>query len=234
MNRERLMDKKWIEVIRDFLKELNSTTQLILVALVVFTLAYSFGSCGKKTQMDEYNQKYKQYQEQVEKEKHRSDSLQNVVKLRADSARKDSITAAKQTAKIDSLKTSLGKTQSSKTRLEQEIDSLKALQPDTTQISLKKDTLIANLRTDSTNMQRTISELEKRDTTRLEEIAKHKQNVLTQTFRADNLQAKLNLLPKPPADPDRWLFGLVKKPDRVIVGAVSFVAGVIGGIVLTK
>lgn len=216
-----------------FITSMNQMTQMALITIVLIIAAYSFGSCGKQSEMDKYITEYKKYQKEVIVLKHTADSLDKIARAHADSAKKDSVKADKQTKEIDNLKGKLGNTQEAKSKLQREIDSLKINAPDTSKISLKKDTIIALLRVDSANLQSTIVKLEQRDTTRVNEISKWKNSFNIETIRAGKLQAKLDSLKPPPKDPGKWFFGLLPKPNRVTTGLIAFGVGVVAGNRLT-
>lgn len=212
---------------------LNQAVKLTTVTLLVFAVAYSFGSCGKQTQLDAWKQKYESYQEEVKITLQQNDSLKKIMNIRTDSIRRDSIKAARQTREINRLRESLSNNQEEKTRLENELDSLRQLSPDTSAVSLKKDTVIALLRDDSTNAHALIDSLVSRDSTRVNEIKLLKKNESDAIKRAESAEQKLRELPNAPTDPDRWFFGLFKKPSRGIVAIAAATGGVIIGTLLT-
>jgi hypothetical protein len=216
----------------EFFKTLNQLSQLVLVAAVVFAITFTFGSCQQKTTIAEFNQRYEQYQDSAKKVLVTADSIAKASKLRADSLKQDSIKAARQTREINRLRNSLGDNQEEKDRLQHEIDSLRNVYPDTTAISLKKDTLIAELRRDSTVMDSTIRKLEQRDTTRLQTIATITNESNGNLRRAQAAEERLRNLPKPTDDPDKWFFDKFNKPTRTQVGIVSGTIGLILGIIV--
>lgn len=211
---------------------LNQAIKLTAVALLVFAVAYSFGSCGKQTELDAWKEKYETYQEEVKITLQQNDSLKKVMNIRTDSIRRDSIKAARQTREINRLRESLGNNQEEKTRLEEELDNLRQLSPDTSLVSLKKDTIITLLRDDSTRAHTLIDSLESRDSTRVNEIELRKKNEADAIRRAESAEQKLRELPDAPKDPDRWFFGLFKKPSRGIVAITAAAGGVIIGALL--
>jgi uncharacterized phage infection (PIP) family protein YhgE len=216
----------------EFFKTLNQLSQLVLVGALVFAITFTFGSCQQKTTIAEFNQRYEQYQDSVKKVLFRNDFIANASLARADSLKQDSIKAARQTREINRLRNSLGDTQKEKDRLQRQIDSLRVATPDTSEISLKKDTLIAELRRDSTVMDSTIRKLEQRDTTRLQTIATITRQSNANLQRAEAAEERLQNLPKPPNDPDKWFFDKFNKPTRTQVGVITGTIGLIFGIVI--
>jgi hypothetical protein len=216
----------------EFLKTFNQLSQIVLIGVIVFAITFTFGSCQQKTNISKFNQQYEEYRDSVNKVLATADSIAKVSRIRADSLKQDSIKAERQTREINRLRTSLGNNQKEKTRLQQEIDSLKNEYPDTTTISLKKDTLIAELKKDSTVMDSTIRKLEQRDTTRLQTIATITKQSNANLQRAEAAEERLRNLPKPPDDPDKWFFDKFNKPTRTQVGVVSGTIGVIVGILI--
>ncbi len=220
--------------ILQLLKGLNEVVKIVVVALLVGVVAYSFGSCGSKTELDAWKTKYESYQAETKLVLQQNDSLKMVMKLRNDSIRNDSIKAARQTREINRLRQSLGDNQEEKTRIEHELDSLRQLAPDTSAISLKKDTIIALLREDSVTAHTLIDSLEARDSTRVSEIELRKKNEANLLQRAESAEQQLRELPDAPKDPDRWFFGLLKKPTRPVVAVVAAAVGLVAGALLTS
>lgn len=224
------------QVNKIFEKFKQSKDMLRIAGLVILLiLATSFYFDAKKTsEMEEYIESYKAYQEQVQVILQENAALKKSIDARTEQARKDSILAAQKTRAISRLKDSLSTTQDSKTRLESEIDSLRQVAPDTTEVSLKKDTVIALLRQDSTVTHDLIVTYELRDIDRLSEIALHKDNTKEATFRAEKAEAALNALPPAPKDPDKWFFGLLSKPSRKVVAVITAITTSVVTVVVIK
>jgi hypothetical protein len=216
----------------EFFKTLNQLSQIVLVAAVVFAVTFTFGSCQQKTAIAEFNQKYEHYQDSVGKVLAHNDSIAKASQARADSLKQDSIKAVRQTREINRLRNSLGDNREEKDRLQREIDSLRTATPDTTPISLKKDTLISQLRRDSTVMDSTIRKLEQRDSTRLQTITTITNESNGNLRRAQAAEERLRNLPKKPDDPDKWFFDKFNKPTRTQVGIVSGTIGLILGLIV--
>lgn len=216
----------------DFIKGLNELSKIILTAVIIFLATSVVNGINRKSAIDEYNEQYKKYQDSVAVVLQQKDSVEKIMAARADSLKQDSIKAVRQSREINRLRNNLSNTQAEKDRLQREIDSLAAISPDTHPASLKKDTLIAELRKDSTVMDSTIKVLEQRDSTRVQTIARISSDRDDALGRAERAEAQLENLPKPPEDPDKWFFGLFNKPTRTQVGVGGVIIGVITGLIV--
>lgn len=211
-----------MNTISKFISDLTRPVQWFFVAVILIGGAYMLGSCGKKTELDKFRQEYEQFKTNAKAAVKHADSLETEIKALTDSAKKDSVAASIQRKKIAQLNNSLGNTAQVNDRLQHEIDSLKSVSPDTSQISLKKDSLIKELRADSAKMYGIILTYEKLDTAQIKEIGTLKETVKLANFRGDSLKKVLDNIPPTPKDPDKWIFGL-KKPTRVeasFIGAI--------------
>ncbi|HRN71175.1 MAG TPA: hypothetical protein PLS49_08405, partial [Candidatus Woesebacteria bacterium] len=195
----------------DFIKGLNELSKIILTAVIIFLATSVVNGINRKSAIDEYNDSVAVVLQQ-------KDSVEKIMAARADSLKQDSIKAVRQSREINRLRNNLSNTQAEKDRLQREIDSLAKISPDTHPASLKKDTLIAELRKDSTVMDSTIKVLEKRDSIRVQTIAIISRDRDDALGRAERAEHQLENLPNPPEDPDKWFFGLFNKPTRTQVG----------------
>lgn len=220
---------------KTFIERLN---QFSKVASVIIVAALSIGltsfvkSCGEETELEGWNRRYEQVLSERDSVLAQNRRLAEDNERRAALIQRDSSLAEEQTRRIARLRQAMEQTQTSKTRLEQEIETLRQTTVDTSQISLKKDTVIALLREDSTKAAQTILSLEQRDSTRLRTINNLTLSLFDMSTRATKAERLLATLPQPPKDNDKWFFGLFNKPTRTQVGLISYGLGVASGFVI--
>jgi hypothetical protein len=229
---------KWrkiqMKVILDILNQLTRVGKIVFAGLILMLIVSLVHSYGKTTQMQSYIKMYEEYQDSVKVVLRVNDSIAKINLARVDSLEKDSILAVQQQRKIRQLMGNIGSTQDEKERLQRELDSLRQIMPDTSEVSLKKDTIIALLREDSTKTQQVLREMFVLDTQRIETINLLKRDNVDLKIRAENAEDKLKKLPQAPVDTDRWFFGLFKKPTRTQSAAIGAAVGLVAGILVAK
>jgi len=203
----------------------------IAIVVGIFIVSLLLGKFGTNNELDTYIKNYNAYRDSVQTTLLQSDSVKIQLKELIDSIEVDSIKAKIQTGKIATLKSSLNATGRITDSLQRQLDSLKhASVVDSAGIIKKQDQMIDTLKSQVSLSAHTIQLLEKRDTSRVEQIT-HLSRALTLSIsRGDSLEVKLRNLPKPPKNPDK-LFGIIQMPSRTVVGIVSFTAGVVVGFV---
>lgn len=214
---------------------MTTLSKLIFAILMVVLVGSVIHSYGKTTELQSYIVKYKAYQDSVKVVLHTSDSIAKINVARADSLRADSIRAVEQDKQIKRLLNNAGSTQKEKARLEEELETLRNASPDTSQISLKKDTIITLLREDSTNAQQTIKKMQEKDLTQTNTISLLRRDNTDFKQRAENAEERLrNLPPCPPTGSDKWFFGLINKPTRKQSAIGGLVVGLVAGVLIAK
>lgn len=214
----------------EFLKNIPSTIQLVLVGVVVFLITSTVMNIGKKDEITTYIDNYKKYQKESQTALHLVDSLTK------SNHQKDSLVVGYLTqanvarSTSDELKKKLPSTVVL-SGLHIQIDSLKRLVTDSVQMARvvipAQDTLIK--KQDSTiTIQGTIIEANKVEAVSLRganRVLSDKNGVLK--FSVDTLTRVIRNMPVPPKNPNKIFFGLIPKPNRVQSAIAGFVSGVV-------
>jgi len=227
------------------LKNLSSSTKWLILGVIVFGGAYLAGTMSKKSELEEWRDKYKQYYEEAQTTKKTAEQF----KKTSDSL---AALALSKDAKIDSLRSKADRLNRDRSNLGRELDGLEgeldklgsviptidsitdttaanrirvAIQTRDTIIVTQKKTI--NLANEEIKSLRTVSDEQKI------QLGLLNQSLTVSNKRGDSLQTVVNGLPKTPPKPDRIL-GFIPMPSRTTVAVVSLVAGTYIGTQLKK
>jgi hypothetical protein len=219
------MNKVW-----EFLKAIPQAAQLVLVAAVVFLVTNVVTSNSSKSEIQSYIDKYKVFQAQTAQTVKMLDSVKKVIDRKDEEIVLYIVDANDARAEVARLKEAMPNPQviaGLKTR----IDSLKRATNDSVVLARTvipaQDTLIKSQ--DSTIVVYKFSMLAKEN----ENIALRKINGVLFSEKKilqtslDSARTNLVDIPKPPENPDKFFFGLFKKPSRT----QAFVGGVIATVI---
>jgi len=219
------MNKVW-----EFLKGIPQVAQLFLVAGVVFLVTNIATGWQSKSTIESYIQKYEQFQAETKRTVAMLDSVKKVIDQKDEEIVLNIVAANDARAEVARLKAVMPNPQVIAV-LRTKIDSLKAATSDSVMLARTvipaQDTLIKQQ--DSTMTIQKLSMLAKDN----ENIALRKANGgllsenLTLKTALDSARTNLVNIPKPPENPDKIFFGLIKKPTRT----QAFVGGVIATII---
>lgn len=222
------MNKVW-----EFLKSIPQIVQLVLVAGVVFLVTNIVTDWQNQSKIEAYIEKYKQFQAETKQTVKMLDSVKKVVDQKDEEIVLHIVEANDARAEVARLKAVLPNPKVIAV-LKTRIDSLKAATGDSVVLARTvipaQDTLIKQQ--DSTIAIQGLSLA----AMSIETSALRKANggLLWQntTLRTalDSARKNLTNLPKPPENPDKFFFGLIKKPTRT----QAFVGGVIATIVVDQ
>ncbi len=226
------MDKVW-----KFLGSIPEYVKLVLVAALVF-LGTSFCTGREaKTELADYIRKYETFQAESKKTVKMLDSVRKVA------ARQDVVIATFM-VEADSLRQANAKLLSklpsrrAMDSLRTRIDSLKKATEDSVELARTvipaQDTLIQQQDSTIVVYRLGIGQLTQ------ENIALRGANgvlvIQNGTLRAalDSARTTIINIPPPPKDPDKFFFGLLKKPTRTQAVVIGFVGGVITTTVIVR
>lgn len=221
-----VIQMKILQATLEFAKEFVSlkwVTQVVVVLTLAY-VAFAVGSCNTTSKFEQFTIEY----EKVLKDRTR-------ISKQADSLQQQATTLAQQAGQlqdtISKLKITVSLRNAERAKMKTNLDSLKgqlATAQDTAEIVVAQQQIIGNLEgqlanADSVNVatQSMLVNTEK-------QVKFFEQAYKLSDQRGDSLQRLVNDLPKPPQDPDKWIFGL-PKPTRTQVAIVATAAGAFGG-----
>lgn len=202
-------------------QELNRTTKLVVVVLLLVAVAASYKSCTSQSTLDKFRKEYNQYKDTVAVTLHNAELL----KIQA---RKDSLAAEAAVARADSLRKRITQLNSVNQQLHHQNDSLATVVLSDTTLSPEARTLITNLQTENTGLRNQIALYAAQDSANILAIGNFKLALAAQTARGDSLEKRLNALPQTPKS-DK-LLGFIPLPSRTVV----FFVGTATGLVLSR
>lgn len=227
------------------LSNLSSSTKWLILGVIMFGGAYLAGSQSKKSDIEEWRDKYKQYYTEAQATKKTAEQLKKT---------SDSLAALAHAkdAKIDSLKSKadrLGRDRSNLGNelagLENELGQLGSVIPaidsiaDTTAANrirvaiTKRDTIISKQKQSLVKADSQIVSLTESFNHQKEKVGLLENSLRTATLRGDSLQVVVDNLPKAPKNPNKFL-GFIPLPSRTTVAIVSLAAGTYLGTQLKK
>lgn len=195
----------------------------IATAAALIYVAFLFGNCTGKTDLDKFLVQYKEYQTQAKNAVTYGDSLKAEVSKLQDSVKRSDSVVKELTVSI-SFKDQRRKALSSDLKnLEEQLTIAKSERNDSLTI-VTQDTIIVNLKTQVATADSVIDEQR--------QVIKHKDSQIRllssaldmSTQRGDSLTTILKQLPPPPKK--ETLLG-IPLPNKKVTGAIAFVAGVL-------
>ncbi|MEK9767359.1 MAG: hypothetical protein VW683_00445 [Betaproteobacteria bacterium] len=198
---------------------------LVLVALV---FGNYIGSFGKQTEIDEYKEQVRQFEERVEEVVAFSDSLQRQQEQLSDSI--NDLEEQKIEAQQDA-----DRFRSANYRLIQRADSLRDTIREINLDSIPEPVVqyISVLETRVDTLEAEITSLRGALDVSNSQLLVWESKFDLEQQRADSLQVVINTFPTDVPDPDR-LFGIIRLPSRTSSFVVGTALGVIGGITLAS
>lgn len=227
------------------LENLSNSTKWLILGIIVFGGAYLAGSQSKKSDIEEWRGKYKQYYQEAQNTKKTAEQLKKT---------SDSLAALAHSkdAKIDSLKAKADRLGRDRTNLgqqlgglENELDKLGSVIPaidsipDTTAANrirvaiTKRDTIISKQKQSLVKADSQIVSLTESFKQQKERVGLLEGSLRASNQRGDSLQVVVDNLPKTPKNPNK-LLGFIPLPSRTTVAIVSLAAGTYLGTQLKK
>jgi ABC-type transporter Mla subunit MlaD len=201
----------------------NIIIQLILVVVLGYA-AFTVGSCATKTEFEQFTEEYKQVLKDRDRITKHATELEQQAKTLADSAQHLQDT-------IGRWKGIVAARNAERSKLKGNLDSLGV------QLAAAKDTatMVVTLKAINLNLtqQLAVADSTTKTTQNMfvnseKQVAFFRRSYELSDQRGDSLQKVLDNLPKPPQDPDKWIFGL-PKPTRTQVAVVATAVGAYGG-----
>jgi ABC-type transporter Mla subunit MlaD len=206
----------------------NIIIQLVLVVVLGYA-AFAVGSCTTKTEFERFTEEYKQVLNDRDRITKQALALEQQAKTLADSAQQLQDT-------IGRWKGVVAAQNAERSKLKGNLDSLNV------QLAAAKDTatMVITLKAINLNLtqQLAVADSTTKATQNMfvnseKQVAFFRRSYELSDQRGDSLQKVLDNLPKPPQDPDKWIFGL-PKPTRTQVAIVAAAAGAYGGYTLKE
>lgn len=198
----------------------------VIVALIV--VAFSMGNCNGKTELDTFLVEYQELQQNAKKATIYADSLNGRVAQLTDSAKQQDEKIKKLTISISFRERQRVAQVRELTQLENRVAAAKA-ESDLETVVATQDTVIDNLKNQVITTDGIVTEQKEIIQAQATQVLALQQAVQLATARGDTLQTILNALPKKPANPDRFFFGLLPKPSRTVVGVIALAGGIVIG-----
>jgi septal ring factor EnvC (AmiA/AmiB activator) len=211
-----------LEFAKEFVK-LQWVTQFVVIIALAYA-AFAIGSCNGKTQFDEFTVEY----QQVLKDRDRISNQANALAQQADSLANE---ATQLQDTIKKLKISVSLRNTERRNLQENLESLKTQRQttdDAPSIVIVQEHIIDNLEKQLANADSVNSTTQTILVSTEKQVEFYRAAYELSDIRGDSLQYVLNNLPKPPANPNKWILGL-PKPTRTQVAIVAATAGAVGG-----
>lgn len=213
-----------------FGKAFGQLTHVAQIAAIVtlIVVAFSFDNCNSKTELDNFIVQYESLQETAKHTTQIADSLNKQVIQLSDKAQKQNEKIKKLTINISFKEQQNVFRVSQLSRLEDKVIEAKT-DSNLSSVIATQDTIISNIKNQLQTTNEIVSEQREIIQSQNTQILSLRDAVYAATLRGDTLQSIVNALPKTPSNPNKFLFGLIPKPNRTVVGIVAFVAGVTVG-----
>lgn len=220
-----------------FMKTIPEVLKLILVGVVMVLVTSFWVGRGAKTEIEGYIRKYEVFQEQTRQTVKMLDSVRAVAKrqdaeiaghmsaanrYRAENARL--LATLPNPATLDSLRDNID---SLKTVIKDSVEMARTIIPAQNILIKKQDSTIVVWRASHT-----LLTLENNRLVTANGLLFSQNGTLR--LALDSARTNLVNIPKPPEDPDKFFFGLFKKPTRMQALGIGFVGGVVTAIVINK
>lgn len=206
---------------------LTQVAQLGVVIALIF-VAFSMGNCKGKTELDTFLVQYEELQQNAKKTTEYANSLNTQVAQLSDSAKQ-------QDEKIKKLTISISFRQQQRVAQVEELAQLEGrvaaarANSNTEALVETQEAVIDNLKTQVETTEAIVTDQQQVIQAQATQVLALQQAVQLATARGDTLQTILNGLPKKPANPDRFFFGLLPKPSRTVVGVIALAGGIVIG-----